>query len=138
MADLDPRQQRRLAAVLRNQWRLNALGIALALLGSAYALFGFTQFELGRNPTGAFDRPISELGSAFGSYQRGLDGMRSSTELETFLIEQLHFQTDVTTSVMVLLVRLYLGTLVLTLGLILLTVSIERGRLLALIQRLRE
>ncbi len=138
MADLDPRQQRRLAAVLRNQWRLNALGAALALLGSAYAVFGFAQFELGRNPAGAFDRPIAELGSTLGGYKGGLDRLQASTELEVFLIKQLRFQTDVTASVMVLLLRVYMGTLALLAGLILLTVSIERGRLLALIQRLRE
>ena len=138
MADLNPRQLRRVAAVLRNQWRLNALGVVLALLGCAYALFGFARFELGRNPAGAFDRPIAELGNALGGYQGGLDGMQTSTELEVFLIEQLHFQTNVTASVMVLLLRLYVGTLALLAGLILLTVSIERGRLLALIERLRE
>ncbi len=138
MADLDPRQQRRVAAVLRNQWRLKAFGAVLALLGVAYALFGFAKFELGRNPAGAFDRPIAELGNVLGGYQGGLDGMQTSTELEVFLIKQLHFQTDVTASVMALLLRLYVGTLMLLAGLILLTVSIERGKLLALIQRLRE
>lgn len=138
MAELDARQERSLGSVIRNQRALQVAGAVLVLLGGAYLYFGFSRYELGREPGDSFDRPIASLGRVFAGYQHGLQKMQTSTELETFLIEQVRFQTDVTASVTVLLVRLYVGTIVLTAGLMLLTVSVERRRLLALIRTLRE
>lgn len=140
MGDLGERQARRLAIVRRNQPRLRAAGLALVLLGGAYVAFGFVSFDPGTDPAegASFDRPIAQLGRLYAGYQAGLRTMRPSTELERWLIGQVRMQTDVTTSSMVFLLRLFVGTLVLTGGFILLTVSVERGRLLALIRTLEE
>jgi uncharacterized membrane protein YphA (DoxX/SURF4 family) len=138
LGELGERQERFLRRVLRSQRPIAAIGLVVALIGAAYGFWGVLQFEPVGPPADAFDRPIARMGRLFERYQRALDNAPISTELERFLIGELRLRTDMTASVVVLLLRLLVATIVLTAGLVMLTVNVERQRLLALISTLRE
>ncbi len=139
MSALDGRQERYLARVVRNQRRVQVLGLALALAGAVYVGWGVRQFDPDAEPTSAsaFDQPIARVGELLARYRAALQRLPTGTPGEAFLLSELESQTRVTASIAVLLLRILVGTLVLVAGLICLTVSVERARLLALIAALR-
>lgn len=139
MSALDERQERYLARVSAHQRRVQISGIVLALAGAAYVTWGVLQFDPAGDPTGerAFDRPIAQVGELLARYRAALRRLPADTPSEAFLMSELNSQTRVTGSVAVLLLRIFVGSLVLIAGLICLTVSVERARLLALIATLR-
>ncbi len=139
MSALDGRQERYVARVSANQRRVQLAGVVLALTGAAYLTWGVLQFDPRRDSTGerAFDRPIAQVGQLLARYRTALRRLPADTPEEAFLMSELNSQTRVTASVAVVLLRIFVGTLVLVGGLICLTVSVERGRLLALIATLR-
>ena len=136
---LDARQERYLASVVGHQRRVRVVGLVLALAGATYVAWGVLQFDPARDPTGerAFDRPIAQVGELLARYRAALQRLPTDTPSEAFLMSELESQTRVTASVAVVLLRIFVGTLVLVAGLICLTVSVERARLLALIATLR-
>jgi hypothetical protein len=113
--------------------------VLLALAGCAYLAWGLLQFDPRRDSTGefAFDWPIARVGGVLAGYRAALGRLPTDTAGEAFLMSELHSQTRITASVAVMLLRIFIGTLVLLAGLVCLTVSVERGRLLALIATLR-
>lgn len=139
MSALDERQERHLARVLRHQRPVQVIGLALALAGAAYVTWGIGQFDPRGDPTGAhaFDRPIARVGQLLARYRAALLQLPTDTPSEAFLMSELQSQTRVTASVAVVLLRIFVGTLVLVAGLFCLTVSVERARLLAMIATLR-
>ncbi len=140
MSALDARQERYLGRVLRAQRRVQIAGILLALAGTGYVLFGVYHFHPARDPTAerSFDRPIAQVGQLLARYRAALRNLPSTTLQEQFLMSELHSQTRITASVAVLLLRIFVGTLIGVGGLICITVSVERHRLLALIATLRQ
>jgi hypothetical protein len=114
-------------------------GLVLAVLGASYVGWGVYHFHPERDPTAerSFDRPIARMGQLLSRYRAALRRLPPQTEQERFLLSELHGQTRITGAVAVLLLRMFVGTLVVVAGLICLTVSVERHRLLALIATLR-
>lgn len=139
LSPLSERQERYLARVVGSQRPVQVAGLVLALLGSAYVAWGVFEFDPRRDPTGerSFDRPIAQVGELLAGYRAALRRVPTDTAGEAFLMSELHSQTRVSASIAVLLLRILVGTLVLVAGLICLTVSVERARLLALIATLR-
>jgi hypothetical protein len=140
LGELDERQQRYLSAVTRGQRRLFVLGALVTALGAAYALWGLSQFDPRADPLvdEPFDRPVARAGEIMRGYRTGVDAILPSTKLEAFLLRELSAQTNVTGQSIVVLLRFFLGAFLATAGLVLMTVGVERGRLLALIRTLRE
>lgn len=140
MSALDSRQEGYLGRVLRGQRRVQIAGILLALAGTAYVVFGVYHFHPARDPTAehSFDRPVAQVGQLLARYRAALRNLPTQTIQEEFLMSELDSQTRITAAVAVMLLRMFVGSLVLVGGLICLTVSVERHRLLALIATLRQ
>jgi hypothetical protein len=136
---IDATDERLLARVGRRQRAAILTGLALVALGGLYALWGIGRFDPRTDPRAepGFDRPIAELAFLFDRKDRALGNIEPGTSMERFLVRELRYQIQLTTSLIILLLRLFVGTLVLTAGLILLTVVVERRRLLGVIRRLR-
>jgi hypothetical protein len=139
LSALDARQERYLGRVTRSQRRVQVAGFVLALIGASYVGWAVYHFHPERDPTAehAFDRPIARMGQLLSRYRAALRRLPPQTAQEKFLISELHGQTRITAAVAVLLLRMFVGTLVVVAGLICLTVAVERHRLLALIATLR-
>jgi hypothetical protein len=131
--------QRLLDGLRRRQRRTIGLGLALVLCGGSYAAWGVLRFDPAADPRKdpGFDRPVAELAFLFDRKDRALDFFEPMTQNEEFLIGELQHQLRLTSSLSLLLLRLFLGTFVLTSGLVLFTVVVERARLLGVIGRLR-
>jgi hypothetical protein len=118
---------------------VQALGLVLALAGSSYATWGAFQFDPRGDPTAerSFDRPIGRISQLLARYRAALHRLSPETKQEQLLLSELDSQTRITAAVSVLLLRIFIGTLVGVAGLICLTISVERHRLLVLIETLR-
>jgi hypothetical protein len=136
---IEASDERLVAAIGRRQAGAIAAGVLLVLAGGLYALWGIGRFDPSIDPRQApgFDRPIAELAFLFDRKDRALGNIEPQTSMERFLIGELQHQIRLTGSLIMLLLRLFLGTFVLTAGLILLTVVVERRRLLKVIRNLR-
>jgi hypothetical protein len=130
---------RLLAGIRRRQRGSIMAGVALVLLGGAYALWGISRFDPAVDPREdpGFDRPVAQLAFLFDGKDRALGTIQPQTSNEAFLVAELQHQLRLSSSLTILLLRLFLGTFVLTAGLILLTVVVERRRLVGVILRLQ-
>jgi hypothetical protein len=140
MEPLAERELRMLARLPRSQRWATRVGIALTLLGTLYAVWAVLVFDYNVDPRtqASFDRPVSELAHLYDGYERILRQIRAETATEEVLIETLRRGMYFSAGTLVLLMRLFLGTLIALSGLIALTVVVERHRLLALIRKLRQ
>jgi hypothetical protein len=135
---IDASDERLVAAIGRRQNAAILLGLILVLSGGFYALWGIGRFDPKADPreTPGFDRPIAELAFLFDRKDRAVGNIDPQTSMERFLQNELQHQMRLTGSLIILLMRLFLGTFLLTAGLILLTVVVERRRLLKVIRKL--
>ena len=136
---IDAPDERLVAAIGRRQNGAIVLGLILVLVGGCYALWGIGRFDPTVDPRAdpGFDRPVAELAFLFDRKDRAVGNIDPQTSMERFLQSELQAQMRLTGSLVILLMRLFLGTFVLTTGLILLTVVVERRRLLKVIEKLR-
>jgi hypothetical protein len=136
---IDARDERLVDAIGRRQNGAIVLGLILVLVGGCYALWGIGRFDPKVDPRAdpGFDRPIAELAFLFDRKDRAVGNIDPQTSMERFLQNELQAQMRLTGSLVILLMRLFLGTFVLTTGMILLTVVVERRRLLKVIEKLR-
>lgn len=136
---IDAPDERLVAAIGRRQNGAIVLGLILVLVGGCYALWGIGRFDPAVDPRAdpGFDRPVAELAFLFDRKDRAVGNIDPQTSMERFLQSELQAQMRLTGSLVILLMRLFLGTFVLTTGLILLTVVVERRRLLKVIEKLR-
>ncbi|MFQ5697255.1 MAG: hypothetical protein ACE5IL_03095 [Myxococcota bacterium] len=137
---LDARDARLLARIERQQRLVVALGALLLLSGVGYGAWGVSRFD----PTGTrpaantgFDWPVAQMASLFRGTEQALERLEPTTPLEHLLKEELQIQLQLSASLVILLLRLFLGTLAGTAGLVVFTVVVERSRLLGVIARLR-
>lgn len=137
MAELDARQQGYLRGIRRSE-RLNVLwGCALILAGSIYGTWAVLRFDprAAIEDHASFDRPISSLERLYDPYKPFMTLTRPESPLESLLLRVLGAHMAFTVGILMTLVRLFLGVLVALMGLVTLTVVVERRRLLVLIER---
>jgi hypothetical protein len=139
MAELSGAQQRLLARLRCVQRWTAVTGSLLALAGALYAGWGLYCFdpraEPGLDP--GFDRPVAGLSLLYAPHYRSILKIRPETFTEEVLMETITRGIHFHAAFLTLLLRLFLGTLATLGGLIMLTVYVERRRLLAVIERLR-
>jgi hypothetical protein len=129
-----------LSRVRSHQRPLAIAGALLSLCGIAYLAWAILRYDPEADPrldTG-FDRPIAKLGFLF---QRGLwlvENAQPQTPTEERLLHGLSRNMQFSAGIMVLLLRIFTGTLTTLAGFIVMTVVVERARLLKLIKRLQE
>jgi hypothetical protein len=129
-----------LRRIARSQRPMAIAGVLLALLGSAYLVWGIARFDPREDPrvNPGFDWPVARLAFIFDRGQQQLEraeaGSPAEQQLRRVLSRNMHFSSGV----MVLLLRILFGTLALVSGLAIVTVVVERARLLAMIRHLRE
>jgi hypothetical protein len=131
------RDTRFVDAVRRSQRPFMAIGIVLALLGSAYLTWAIVRYKPHLDPRDnpGFDRPVAQLAYVFQNHQDRLEKMKAETPTERRLIYGLTLNMQWSAGIMVLLLRIFIGTLVLVFGLAIMTVVVERARLLAVLGR---
>jgi hypothetical protein len=140
MAELVEKQDRLLARVIRSQRPMAIAGALLALLGIAYMAWGVARFNPRLDPRDnpGFDWPVARIAFLFESGRIALNEVVPETRTEARLLRGLTRNMNFSTGLMVLLVRIVFGTLAMMTGFAIMTVVVERARLLAMIQKLRE
>lgn len=139
MAELSEREERFLARLSWTQPVASGFGVALALLGAAYVAWAVHLFDYRVDPRTqpSFDGPIAQLAFLYDRYQNILEKITPETEVEGWLLSGIERGMFFSAGVMVMMLRIFIGTLVCLSGLIALTVVVERRRLLRLIQKVR-
>ena len=136
---LPPKEARLLASLARTQPWVAAVGLALALLGAGYATWGVLRFDPQADPRRdpGFDRPVARLAFLYQGTQGGVEQIRPETSTEAVLRDTLLGGMHFGSGVVLMLLRLFLGTLMALLGSVMMTVVVERRRLLRIIGRLQ-
>ena len=139
MAELSLPEAAFLARLDRTQKIAAWLGVLLALLGAAYIAWALYLFDWRVDPRtqASFDGPIAQLAFLYDSYQNTLDKIQPQTQVERWLIAGVRRGMIFSAGTMVMMLRIYIGSLVCLMGLVSLTVVVERRRLLRLVEKLR-
>ncbi len=116
-----------------------ALGVVLTLVGACYVAWAVYLFDWRVDPRTqvSFDGPIAELAFLYDRYQTILDDVNPQTPVEEFLLDSLRRGMNFSAGTMVMMLRIDLGTLICLMGLVSLTVVVERRRLLRVIRKLQ-
>lgn len=115
-----------------------ALGALLLVLGSGY-MFWSVQRLHGTPATDeaqAFDRPVAGMARVTVDALARLNRVAPVTPLERALHDDLRRQTDVTGRLLILVLRLLVGSMLVTAGLVLLTNALAQWPLLRIFRRL--
>ena len=139
MAELTERQAGWLERLGRGQRSSTWLGRALLLAGIGYIAFAVAIFDPRADPReqSSWDRPVAELAELYSPYRPIIRAIRPQTDVEHLLLQGVKHNLAFSTGVMILLVRILIGTILCLSGMAALTVVVERRRLLALIAHLR-
>lgn len=137
MSDVAEKDARLLESVRRSQKPLLVLGALVALAGAAYLVWAVLRFDPNVDPRRdpGFDRPVAQLAFLFDHYQKRIDAFQIRTPTERHLLYGLSRNMEFSAGIMVLLVRMLLGTLALVFGFSIVTIVVERARLLAILGR---
>ena len=140
MAELSEREAKLVRTVTGSQRWFAAAGLALALLGLAYAIWGVLHFDPHGDPrqSPGFDKPVAQLAFLFDRGLVRLENQTPATPTEALLLRAVTRNMQFSAGVMMLLMRVFLGLLTLVAGMLAVTVVVERGRLLRVIKRLQE
>jgi hypothetical protein len=140
MGALEARDSSFLAAVRRHQRPVAIGGALLSLLGALYLGWAILRFNPRADPRDnpGFDRPIAELAFIFQRGQLMIENAEPATPMEARMLHALSRNMQFSAGIMVLQVRMFVGTLAMLGGFIMMTVAVERARLLRLIKRLEE
>ncbi len=139
MQILDAQQLRLLAALPRDQRRSRLLGGALTLIGTAYLMLAIVSFDPRRPASEAEGLDASLTAPILAHYAatEGLLGrMKPATFTEWSLSNWLGAQARTSGALLVLAFRGFLAMVCLLLGLAMLTVTVERARLLRIVHAL--
>ena len=136
---LHERDARTLARVRKRQRPLLIAGTLLFLLGAVYSLWAVDRLHgtPAAEETAAFDRPIAGLAKLVRAQQERLDRVQPVTQIERSLAVELRAQADATGRLMLFVVRLLVGSIILTVGLALLATTLAQRPLLSIFRRLR-
>jgi hypothetical protein len=133
--DHDARTLTRLRAL---QSPMLVIGVLLFLVGVGYMLWSVHRLQ--ETPIlaerAAFDRPIASLARLAGAADERLSHVRPATPLETSLLDELRTKTDVTGRLALFVLRLLVGSVVVTAGLALLATTLAQRPLLGIFRRL--
>ena len=133
-------RERRYLGKLRGRRRAAiAVGLILTLCGGLYAIWGVGQLRSSFGEEGnaaqlasSWD-PLARLALVFAPYHERLREAEPETETEQVLLEELDAQTTLSAQLLVLLIRFLFASLLLTVGLILLTSGLGDRRLLVIL-----
>src|SRR5439155_20398488 len=118
---LHDRDATTLARVRRRQRPMMIAGALLFLLGAVYSLW--TVDRLHGTPaaeeTNAFDRPIAAFAQSISAQRDRLDRLQPVTSTERSLLAELRAQADYTGRLLLFVLRFLVGSVVLTVGLML-------------------
>ena len=133
-------QEQMLGRLTRSQKPMAIAGAVVALVGAAYLFWGVARFDPMADPRAdpGFDWPVARLAFLFEHGQNSLDQAVSQTRTEGRLRRGMSRNMSFSAGVMVLQLRILFGTLALVLGFAMMTVVVERARLIAMIRHLRE
>jgi hypothetical protein len=129
------------------RWRRRtaiAMGLLLTLAGGFYAIWGAGQFrsdlgiEVSQERSVAAWDPLAHMALLFAPYHERLRQAEPETEAERILLGELDEQATLTARLLVLLVRILFASLVLTIGLILVSSGLGNRRLLAIVDSILE
>jgi hypothetical protein len=140
VAEFEARDAAFLSRVRAQQRPIAIGGAVIALLGAAYLTWGIARYSPRADPRDdpGFDGPIAELAFLFQRGQLAVENANPQTPGEKRMLFVLARNMQFSAGIIVLQVRIFVGTLAMLAGLILMTVVVERGRLLKLIKRLQE
>ena len=140
MGALEARDSSYVSAVHRRQRPLAIAGALIALIGALYLTWAIARYDQRADPRDhpGFDRPIADLAFVFQRGQLRVENAEPQTPSEARMLRALARNMQFSAGIMVLQVRLFVGTLAMLGGFIMLTVVVERARLLRLIKRLQE
>ncbi len=140
MAELEESESRLLGRLSRSQRPMAIAGALLALLGAAYLVWGVARFDPLEDPreSPGFDWPVARLAFLFERGMSSIEVAVPETKAEARLLRALARNMNFSSGVMVLLLRIFFGTIALVMGFAMVTVVVERARLLAMIRQLRE
>lgn len=135
---LHDRDARTLARLCSRQSRLLGAGALLFLLGAAYMFWAVGRLHStpAAGEAGAFDRPIAGLARLVGAVDERLSRAAPVTALERSLLAELRAQVDLTGRLLLLVLRLLIGSVVATAGLALLATTFAQRPLLGIFRRL--
>lgn len=135
---LHDRDARTLARLRASQRWLLLVGTLLFLLGTGYMFWAVQRLH--STPAAAepeaFDRPIGGLGRLFVAAEKRLNRAEPVTALERSLLGELRMQMDLTGRLLLLVLRLLMGSIVATAGLVLLSTTFAQRPLLGIFRRL--
>jgi hypothetical protein len=132
--DRDARTLARLRAIQRP---MLLLGTVLFLAGAFYMLWAVNRLHsttAAEEPT-AFDRPIAGLARLIGAAQERLSRADPSTQLERALLAELRAQLDLSGRLLLLVLRLLVGSVVVMAGFGLLATTFAQRPLLGIFRR---
>ena len=129
-----------LGRITRSQKPMAIVGAVLALAGAAYLTWGVMRFDPGADPRlcPGFDWPVARLSFLFERGQFIVDNAQPQSPTEKRLLDGLSSNMIFSAGVIVLMLRILLATLALVSGFAIMTVVVERARLIAIIRQLRE
>jgi hypothetical protein len=140
VTELAERQDLMLGRLTRSQKPMAIVGALLALLGAAYVTWGVMRFDPRGDPRDnpGFDWPIARLAFLFEGGHARIDKAVAETPTEARLLRGMSRNMTFSAGVMVMLLRVFVGTIAVVLGFSIVTVVVERARLIAMIRHLRE
>lgn len=136
---LHDRDANTLARVRKRQRPMLLAGALLFLLGALYSLWAVDRLHgtPAAEETRAFDRPIAALAQSISAQRERLDRLQPVSATEKSLLAELRAQADTTGRLMLFVLRLLVGSVVLTVGLMLLATTLAQRPLLGIFRRLR-
>jgi hypothetical protein len=137
MAELSERDARLIARMQRSERPTLVWACVLMLLGTSYAIWGALRFDPRAEVEAhmSFDRPVSSLGKLYSAYTPFLRLVRPNTDVEAILMSGIKANIAFSVGIMITLMRVFLGILMLVMGMVALSVRLERRRLLDVIAR---
>lgn len=139
MAALSERDAQLIARIERSERPTLIWACVLMLLGASYAVWGTLRFDSRASIEDhmSFDRPVSSLGKLYGPYAPFLRLAEPQSDVEAILMKALKANMAFSVGIMMTLMRVFLGILMLVMGMVALSVRLERRRLLNVIARIQ-
>ena len=136
---LHDRDANTLARVRKRQGPMLTAGALLFLLGALYSLWAVDRLHgtPAAAEINAFDRPIAALAQAMNAQRERLERLQPVTPTEKSLLAELRAQADTTGRLMLFIMRFLVGSVVLTVGLMLLATTLAQRPLLGIFRRLQ-
>lgn len=130
---------RLIARIERSELPTLIWACVLILAGASYATWGALRFDAqGDIPSHmSFDLPVSSLGELYAPYAPFLRLAEPETDIEAILMKGLKANMAFSAGMMMTLMRVFLGILMLVMGMVALSVRLERRRLLNVIARIQ-